>query len=521
MKLGNKKGAKEFVLSIGDDGAILTLVSGGVMEKRLFAPSPSSEEFMNALRSEPFAKLSILVDVVDQIYVQQTLPPVSSVNVSKLVTRKLAKDFDANDYTAAVSQGREKTGRKEWNYLFVALKNIPPFADWAEMLSTIPNPIEGIYLLPLETTGYIKALEKKLVEGASQSVWKIVVMHNRVGGFRQVVFKNNALVFTRIAQPIGNQTPDVIAGNIEQESLNTLEYVRRLGYDDHEGLDVYVISSQDVKKSMENTSIPVENFFVITPHEAATLLNLRKAAEPSDRYGDVVMACYLANSKKRVLKLQTAVTKTLRNLQMARLAAQVGVVVVALGFSVLSALNAYEGFGVEDDIKAAKQDNQAAQQALREAENIIEEFDVDPRTVRETVAIDKYLAKDEQAPFELLTRVSERLGKYIRLASFSLSSEHREDVANELNVSLKFIAYDKDRLGLGGMIDVISDFTVDMKREFDDYELKFAGIPEKEKMELKLNLGQEEEAVEIDKEDYTFSLQISGPKDKKDKKGKK
>ena len=195
---------RKFILTIGDEGTILVVTDGKNMLKRMFINSPASTEFKDVLAEYPKAPIYILVDVVDQAYIQHTLPPVSSLNIGKLVNRKLAKDFDASDLKAAIPLGREKSGRKDWNFLFVSVRNIPPFSDWVDVISNVPNKFGGIYLLPLEAMNYLKVLQKHYIDKNTQpSGWQIIVSHNRVGGFRQIVFRNNKIVFTRIAQPIG------------------------------------------------------------------------------------------------------------------------------------------------------------------------------------------------------------------------------------------------------------------------------------------------------------------------------
>ena len=58
--------------------------------------------------------------------------------------------------------------------------------------------------------------------------WKFLVTHNKVGGFRQVILRDGRAIFTRLTQPVGEVTPAVVAGNIEQEITSTIEYMNRL-----------------------------------------------------------------------------------------------------------------------------------------------------------------------------------------------------------------------------------------------------------------------------------------------------
>ena len=68
------------------------------------------------------APIVLVIDNMDQSYIQQSLPPVSSFSVQKLIKRRLERDFGKNDIKGAISLGRDTGGRKDWNFLMVALE---------------------------------------------------------------------------------------------------------------------------------------------------------------------------------------------------------------------------------------------------------------------------------------------------------------------------------------------------------------------------------------------------------------
>ena len=70
-----------FVLFIGDEGTILLYMKKNVVLSRQFVPDTSEqhlEELRASIAADPQAPLSMVIDNLDQTYVQQTLPPVSS-----------------------------------------------------------------------------------------------------------------------------------------------------------------------------------------------------------------------------------------------------------------------------------------------------------------------------------------------------------------------------------------------------------------------------------------------------------
>ncbi len=316
-----KGGKSAFIIMIGDEGGILLQMQGRNVVKRLFAQSPSKEHtrsLNDALNSAPGAPVTILVDMMDQSYVKQTLPPVSSFNVGKIVRRRLNKDFASDDVKGYLIFGRDKKGRKDWNYLMVSLANSQPLQQWVEFAVERPNPFKGIVLVPLEAQPLVAALEKeqgtKNAPDTKPTEWHMLISHHKVGGFRQIVFRNGQLVFTRLAQMVGEPTPEVIAGNIEQEMLNTLEYLKRLGLQDISALTATIIASGEIKQVFDSKTIRKGQCFFYTPHEAAALLQLDEVAKPEDHFGDIVLAGYIGRKRKLLLPLFTTYTARINRL---------------------------------------------------------------------------------------------------------------------------------------------------------------------------------------------------------------
>ena len=184
----------KFVLFLGDEGAILVYLQGKKVLRRLFASSPepaNTRSLLEALSVDPKAPVTMLIDMMDQSFVRQTLPPVTQFSVSKLIKRRLDRDFAADDIKGAIILGREKGGRKDWNYMMVSLANTHLLNKWVELIAERPNPFGGIYLLPIEAELYTKTLVEKLGL-KSNSEWQLLVSHNKVSGFRQVVLQEKA-----------------------------------------------------------------------------------------------------------------------------------------------------------------------------------------------------------------------------------------------------------------------------------------------------------------------------------------
>lgn len=346
-KLSRKKGGggkaatgSQFVLIIGDEGAILVFMQGVKVVRRLFAPSsqPSHTEAMrDIMRSNPNVPICMLMDVLDQQYIPHNFPPVSALSVGGLVKRRLARDFQPEDLKGALPLGREKTGRKEWKFLLVSLARTPVVSEWIDLLVELPNELKGIYLVPVETVKYVARLKKK--QSSEQPCpWQLFISHNKVSGFRQVVLHDGKLVFTRVSQVIDDGIAAVIAGSVEQEIINTMEYLKRLEFRETTELEATIVISSDVGESVDLKRFNFGDAQILSPLDVAESLGLEQAALSADRFGDVVMAAAFGIEKKHVLRFSNAYIDKLAGLYKARIALRVASILLSILFVGMSVL---------------------------------------------------------------------------------------------------------------------------------------------------------------------------------------
>ncbi|MDE3038847.1 MAG: hypothetical protein KGJ21_10425, partial [Pseudomonadota bacterium] len=312
-QLGKVASGSRFVLFIGDEGVILVHLKDNVVLSRQFVPDGSEQnlqELRQSLSVDDKAPVLVVIDNLDQTFVQQTLPPVSQFSVSKLIRRRLERDFGVSDIKGYLLLGREETGRRDWNFMMVSIERSAQIALWLDFVADLPNRFQGVYLVSVEAELIIKKLKQAMgTSGEGGSEWMFFVSHNKVGGFRQVILHNGRIIFTRMAQPIGESTPEVIAGNIEQEMLSTIEYMRRLSFDAANGLDVYIIASGAIRAAIDSSKFGARTTHILTPYEVAQYLNIEGATQPTDQFGDVVLAAAIGASRLHVLKLSTPQTQ--------------------------------------------------------------------------------------------------------------------------------------------------------------------------------------------------------------------
>ncbi|MDE3059478.1 MAG: hypothetical protein KGJ06_00520 [Pseudomonadota bacterium] len=401
-----------FVLFIGDEGAILIHIKGGkVCSRQFFADaSPQNlKEMRERFAADARAPLLLVIDTMDQSYMQQTLPPVSSLSVQKLIRRRLERDFAGTGIKSALLLGREAQGRRDWNFLIVALDKTPELSAWLDFVAELPNRLDGIYAVPVEAERIVRDLERGmgiLPEGKGRPQWTFLVSHNKAGGFRQVILRNGHLAFTRMAQPIGESTPEVIAGNIEQEIQNTMDYMRRLDFNPQDGLNIYIIASAALKPLIDGSRFKASALRLLTPHEAAGYLNIVGATQPTDQFGDVFLAAAIGLSARHVLRLslpQFARADRLYRLIRMQRAAALG---IASGMAMYALGLGYTTYAIsakDAELSAAETQHEKSLGQLR-AE--IRQSDLDVEKAGDMIELFQQMQKEKLAPAPAIAKAS-------------------------------------------------------------------------------------------------------------------
>jgi len=365
-------GSKQFILFIGDEGAVLVLIQSGRISRRLYAPSPAPEHvhpFLELLRVNSGVPISVMLDVMDQSYVRHTFPPVSVFGIKKLVERRLDRDFSSEDIRGSMLIGRDSEGRKEWNYLLISVANSSMIQQWTETIFELPNRMLGMYLIPIEAQNFIVDLAKLCSPTpAIKAMWRLMVCHDKVSGYRQVVLKDNQLVFTRLTAATSDMAPDVMAAAIEQEILSTIEYLRRLSYNDQAGLEVFVIIADEVKPLIKNDRINATSMKCLSPFEVAEMMKLEQAALSGDRFADVVIASHFGMGTKRRLRLLPPYAQKLTVLYQSSFALKVATAVLLLGLVYAVVMEFFNAADVKININRAIRDKETATEEIAKAE---------------------------------------------------------------------------------------------------------------------------------------------------------
>jgi hypothetical protein len=459
----NKKAGKgAFILFVGDEGGILSCIEHGVVTRRLYSPKPNdnaTDTLVSLLKEHPNYSIKVIMDTLDQSYVKHTLPPVTPIGVKKIVQRRLDRDFSEDDIKGYISLGREKSGRKDWNFMLIALANNENIRNWCDLLYDMPNRFIGIYLAPVEAQTLIHTIKKRVLTNASASDdvgekkkktlsfkkkavdddgamqrsdvshWDIFITNNKTGGFRQVVMKDDKLIFTRMSHILDDSNISVLAGNIEQETKNTIEYLRRLSFSNNSKLNIFVIVGEDIKKVLSKDAFSTDHTEILTPHEAAKFLKVEDSILSGDRYSDVLISAAFHQAKKEQLKLTTHFIRSAENLYGYITTLKVATVLGALGLIAASGYFMYNAFSYSSEASALQQDARNVTQRLETFERDAKDFKEDPYVVDSLIKITDIISQASPDFLSIIPKIAKAIDNNVTISGLEWNVGAASDTA--------------------------------------------------------------------------------------------
>lgn len=147
-------------------------------------------EFETYLKSVSPKITHILVELIEEEFVVDTIPHVAGPDKSTLIDRKLARHFRDQKYTYAKVLGREEKGRRDDEILMTCISNPEPLEVWMEKIVQYQIPVSGIWSLPLLSE---ELLGKLKIE--SDAV--LLVSRQMRSALRESVFLKKKLVLSR------------------------------------------------------------------------------------------------------------------------------------------------------------------------------------------------------------------------------------------------------------------------------------------------------------------------------------
>ena len=412
-------GGQRFILLIGDEGAILLRMAGGTVRDRCFAPSPSEEDRgeMEAMLAEaPRLPLLLLIDVLEQSFVKDTIPPVGFIDEAGVLQRKLKTTFpDARIRGAKFLRRDKRSARRDKEFLFVSVPETRLIAAWLEWARDARNPVRAISLLPLESLAMATALSQSLHAKMERPDWIVMVSQHRTGGFRQIVVHKGELVFSRLTQslPAGASAAD-IAATIDREHKLTMGYLRRMSFNDDQGLDIIILGQPEVGAELVALGMPANQVSVIRPHDAAAMFKLKGVAEPDDPYGEILHGAWVGQRRSPVLALMP---EEIVHHQVSMMTTRLGYIltVVVVGWLSYELVNAYLiKTDLETQVERLNEISVERTSELNHAIQVRGGYTVSAPEVTDTISLFDRLQAEAPSPLPILALLATRIDDNLR-----------------------------------------------------------------------------------------------------------
>jgi len=202
------------ILYVSDQYLSCSDVTDGGLDLRFKLSIDDAEaggKFTNFLNSDTFGLFSVFIDVMGAEIKQEKIPHVSGNDRKLLLERKKRSLFPAADLVWNKYVKREKEGRKDDVYLFIAITLTPVIKNILEVFEASRNKANGLYS--------ISALQQELSKGLPEFPQLLVISRvledsDKIKSFRQSFYRNGKLVISRV-----NNAIDAYSGSSEYDQL--------------------------------------------------------------------------------------------------------------------------------------------------------------------------------------------------------------------------------------------------------------------------------------------------------------
>ncbi|MCB1908379.1 MAG: hypothetical protein KDH15_13500 [Rhodocyclaceae bacterium] len=140
---------------------------------------------------------SLLVDVADEGFNQDLVPSTRGRDRAAMIERKLAQQFYGSSYSAALSLGREKRGRRDERLLLVALTRPAQIDPWINAMIAARVRVRGVHSAAL--------LLDRIMARSRMPATSYLLVNLSPAGIRQTYFSDGRVRFSRLSGSHGSR----------------------------------------------------------------------------------------------------------------------------------------------------------------------------------------------------------------------------------------------------------------------------------------------------------------------------
>ncbi|WP_175838225.1 hypothetical protein [Wolbachia endosymbiont of Litomosoides sigmodontis] len=471
----SSKSKGKFMLSIGEEGTILLYFKKNTLNKRYFVKDKNDKavsDLNSCLSSDKKAPLYLVLNHADQNYSLQFIPRVNRISAYLSAKTKMEHFIRNDDISSALLIERPNKLNPNWCYLLVSSKAKHLVEYWLSVFIEIGSNFKGILMFPIEINNIVKKIFYKDLNN-----WKIIVAATKTGGYRQVIFKENKMVFTRLVPFINDNLPGIIAGGIYQEVQNTIRYLTKFGLKKNDPIDLCMVVQEDIKASLSVINFLENSVNILTPYELGKLLRSELAISEKDSFCDTIILFHSSKNKPTAV-FYTKETKEfyLLNyfyLNSPRIFLYFALILITI--NILCLLNLHSNFNVANKLLAKKEalDKQLAK--LSQSYNIkkIDEL-------YDFININNILSKMEYSPLTQVKYVEKLKVSDVKLQSFEWNyNEAKNYITTTLRFNLepgKDVSYQYKEL------------QKKLNNNFRTYDISISSLPTTKEQNIPINI---------------------------------
>lgn len=255
------------------------------------ADDAGKEQFFATLMQEKNIVTSILLDIVEEEFHNETFPLVRGRDRKLLIARQMDRVFRALAFRCAISQGRV-IGTKTENALLLGVTNPEMLIPWLDVMHRAQTPVRGVYSVPLLSTHIARALPSKNPH--------ILLISQQLGsGWRQTYTHGNHIKLSRLINSL--PTGKVLMDDLLEEIRKTHRYIQSLkllGREDK--LEVWIAGDESTFGDISKHSITFGDPFKVSTISIKNLAQRLKlpGAWPTT-YGNALFAALLFKIRPR------------------------------------------------------------------------------------------------------------------------------------------------------------------------------------------------------------------------------
>jgi hypothetical protein len=378
---------------------------GGLGSSYLFdLDSAGRDNFERYLKESDNTPITILVDIIEEEFRQDTIPHVFGSDRQALIERKQARLFRDADHVFVQNQGREEEGRKDDRLLFMALTNQEVIKPWLELLDKYKVPVKGILSVSLLLQSYIKTLP-------DISDHALLVTMQSISGLRQTFFQKKELKISRLSK-LARYGTESYAPRVESEVEKIQRYLNSLRLIPNDSsLDVYVFADKTTLDELDKrkVSLPMvrTHYYDVNKLLKPSVTGISHTVPFCDQLllnhllGDQPKNCYASSYEKRYSKM--------RNVRYALNIVSASLILFSLAYSTLNFMG---GLTYKQESEASKNKADFYQVRYDLARERLPKTPVEPVQVKLAVDAVATLEEYKSTPYEMLSFIGKGLEKF-------------------------------------------------------------------------------------------------------------